>query len=843
MIRPLRSFVAVVAAALLVVGGLATAPPAAYAEDAVAEEQLVQTPLDDGEAGDTLPPASEAEPLDDDQTDELADTSTQSDALLAEEPEPRDSEEEGAVETQVRATPSSTSVQSGEEVRFFVEVTPRDALGSVELVRENDEVIVSGVQLVEGSAVLASSSLGVGVNRVFIRFTPEDADHYVPSESEQYTIQVVGDVPVEGATLDWGVRESFRNYITGSIAHGGIDRIGAAISGQTTRPFPGDFGWIWDGGDGIVRSDGSTADVKFSTGSGLHFFGHSIGGIYALDIQITNPRVVVDSATSGKLYMDVKSRKFAGMGEISDAVFEQSNVHIADLSLSTPRHDEAVSAFTWENAGARLTSLGSDAFGGFYGEGEALDPVTFTLPYDLDGEIVIPGKIETHTNLTASTTELEEGKSVELSARVDPAVNGTVEFFSSDRRISETVTVSGGTAKLTLHNLKAAIYELQALFTPEDSAEYGHSYSNSIEIVVSPREQSGPGESTAPPSSSKRAGSLTWGISSYFAAYTTAKSRTPECPTPSRHCASGTISTSGVGSGWTFPQSSTDWNDSTQTGTVTFSGSVVFAGYGMTMFQVASPTITVHNSSSATLNTGYSGTHGPSSVQLNLGAASKSVGANGEVTWSGVPVQGSMAGISAGQGIGFDNLTFTVGTASGVSYGSTTQAAPEAPERTPAATPPATTGITVLTDPEKIRAGGRIEIEAYGFDANDEGVLVVLYSEPILLDDSAKADARGRVTWSGTLPDDVTGEHTLTLQGSTDAGAVIDILDPDEKKKAATKRPEIEQGVQAEAIQAAGPLTSSGGMQLWEWWASAGALVLIAACTTALAIRQRRLNS
>src|SRR5699024_2528502 len=50
------------------------------------------------------------------------------------------------------------------------------------------------------------------------------------------------------------------------------------------------------------------------------------------------------------------------------------------------------------------------------------------------------------------------------------------------------------------------------------------------------------------------AGSLKWGISSYFAKYTTEKSGTSGCPTPSKHCAGGNIETSGVGSGWLFPQ-------------------------------------------------------------------------------------------------------------------------------------------------------------------------------------------------------------------------------------------------------------------------------------------------
>ena len=88
----------------------------------------------------------------------------------------------------------------------------------------------------------------------------------------------------------------------------------------------------------------------------------------------------------------------------------------------------------------------------------------------------------------------------------------------------------------------------------------------------------------------------------------------------------------------------------------------------------------------------------------------------------------------------------------------------------------------MLTPADRIRAGGRIQLQASGFDADDTGVLVVLYGTgddtgPIVLDEGAAADADGLVTWSGTLPDDVTGDHVITLQGSFDAGAEIEILE------------------------------------------------------------------
>ena len=353
------------------------------------------------------------------------------------------------------------------------------------------------------------------------------------------------------------------------------------------------------------------------------------------------------------------------------------------------------------------------------------------------------------------------------------------------------------------------------------------------------REPSAVSPTPAPVSSNRAtaAGSLTWGISGPFADYTTNPKR-------AGGKSGGRILTTGVGksgSSYTFPQGDGGkWNEKSQTGTVQFSGVVTFTAHKGLMREVFSnPSIEVKSESSATLF--VSGRSYP----LDLGAASKSLGANGEVTWSGVPVNGSISGGNGRGGGSFsmDPLTFTVGSASEVSYGTTVVASPEKKQYTAADAPPATTGVTVLTDADKITPGGRIEIEASGFDTDDEGVLVVLYSDPIVLDDAASADENGVVHWSGTLPKDVSGEHTITIQGSTNAGAVIDIVDPKQKKSAKSSDVETESlagGVAEDRVTTAGLVPAAGGMALWEWWASAAGLVAIAACMTLLTIRQRR---
>ena len=108
-------------------------------------------------------------------------------------------------------------------------------------------------------------------------------------------------------------------------------------------------------------------------------------------------------------------------------------------------------------------------------------------------------------------------------------------------------------------------------------------------------------------------------------------------------------------------------------------------------------------------------------------------------------------------------------------------------------------------------AGGEIEITAGGFQPNEQGILVVIYSEPTVLDTNAKADANGVVRWIGTLPKDLTGKHTITLQGGVNVGQEITISKATEVKKKTT----------TVAAETSAPLTQAaagneaGGVPVW----------------------------
>ncbi len=433
--------------------------------------------------------------------------------------------------------------------------------------------------------------------------------------------------------------------------------------------------------------------------------------------------------------------------------------------------------------------------------------------------------------------EVTSDEDAVLSAKVDgtlqPLVN--IDLSKATKTIAQDGSVTWTGAKTSLHEDSVDAfgqYDAGEVFDDITFTVGAESDAGTTDPVTPPPvTKPKPTPAPKPAQPSQQAGSLSWGVSSNFADYVTNPNR-------AGGKSGGRIDTSGVGKSggaFLFPQATGgSWNKSTQTGTVRFSGVVTFyAHHGGINRSYANPVITVASATSGSISVNGA------TYSLNLGAGSKSVGSNGEVTWSNVPVNGSISGGGDGGGGSFtmDALSFTVGAASSIQYGSTTQTEQKV-EREAAATPPTTDGIEVVTPEDELVPGGEIEIKASGFEANERDILVVLYSDPIVLDRKAGANESGDVRWIGTLPKDLEpGEHTITLQGSIDAGAVITVVDADEKSESIEDIAATTSG-SAEAVSAevAGPSSDS----VWMWWIGAGALLLLAAAMGVLVVNQRR---
>ncbi|CAN5125784.1 hypothetical protein BH09ACT3_BH09ACT3_05320 [soil metagenome] len=155
------------------------------------------------------------------------------------------------------------------------------------------------------------------------------------------------------ADLRWGFKESFRSYLTSTIANGQWVVDGGA--GYSTPEFQ------WMSGSGFYDPDSASGLVAF-IGS-VTFTGH--GGV--LSTRIANPELQFVDSSTAYLLLDV-----AGTTQGGEAV-DLTAVRFAGLDLEAGRRSaEAVTV------PAVLTAEGAEAFG-TYPAGEPLDPVEYSL--------------------------------------------------------------------------------------------------------------------------------------------------------------------------------------------------------------------------------------------------------------------------------------------------------------------------------------------------------------------------------------------------------------------------------------------------------------------------------
>lgn len=166
---------------------------------------------------------------------------------------------------------------------------------------------------------------------------------------------------VTGSTLFWGVKESFRAYISGSIANGEWETSDGAA--YETPEF------IWTDGTGSFDPETGTGSVSF-TGT-VHFTGHD--GV--LDLTLANPTVEFEGGGTAALLLDARSTDMEGEVAVDTAQEWVGEIALGDLTPADGVLDLADQPTT-------LTNSGAAAFAGFYEAGVELDPVNITLGLD-----------------------------------------------------------------------------------------------------------------------------------------------------------------------------------------------------------------------------------------------------------------------------------------------------------------------------------------------------------------------------------------------------------------------------------------------------------------------------
>ena len=171
----------------------------------------------------------------------------------------------------------------------------------------------------------------------------------------------------EACTWNWGIKQSFRSYIKGPIAHGGWGANGIGFTGDEK----GDGAFVFTAGN--PQSSGGNVTVPFS--GTLSFTGHD--GV--LDMTMSDFKVKA-SGKQAKISVDYVSYELNRQDYSRGKQIKGDDEVIATINLDNPVENGASKI---DLAGSTsLTSGGVKLFTGFYKEGEALDPSSGTIALD-----------------------------------------------------------------------------------------------------------------------------------------------------------------------------------------------------------------------------------------------------------------------------------------------------------------------------------------------------------------------------------------------------------------------------------------------------------------------------
>ncbi|WP_371517554.1 HtaA domain-containing protein [Kitasatospora sp. NBC_01300] len=163
--------------------------------------------------------------------------------------------------------------------------------------------------------------------------------------------------------LDWGVRRTFRDYVTGSIAQGRWELGAGAADGGAY------FRWTPAKGSYDPADGGLTAAFAGT----VRFTGLRSGDAYGLDLTLANPGVTV-AGGQGRLVADVSGRTLDG------ATQQLTGVELAAFDPAGLKPEGGLLKAV--EVPLKLTEGGAKAFGGLYPAGTEMDPLSFAVALD-----------------------------------------------------------------------------------------------------------------------------------------------------------------------------------------------------------------------------------------------------------------------------------------------------------------------------------------------------------------------------------------------------------------------------------------------------------------------------
>ncbi|MEV0524892.1 HtaA domain-containing protein [Streptomyces sp. NPDC050439] len=172
---------------------------------------------------------------------------------------------------------------------------------------------------------------------------------------------------IEDAAVDWGVRRTFREYVTGSIAKGEWKLSAGAEDGGALFRFPE--------GKGTYDKKKQTLDADFA--GAVRFTGE-----HGLDLALSKVAVEVKDG-KGTLFANVESK-----GDKSDKGNRGVTLKKAPLitfAAKDLKPKDGLVSLT--EVPSKLTADGSKAFGGMYKAGSAMDPLSLAVALDAEAKL------------------------------------------------------------------------------------------------------------------------------------------------------------------------------------------------------------------------------------------------------------------------------------------------------------------------------------------------------------------------------------------------------------------------------------------------------------------------
>ena len=209
-------------------------------------------------------------------------------------------------------------------------------------------------------AFLASAAVGLSG----IAATPALANQPAPTAqivSEQ--APAAASQSLQDASVDWGVKSSFRRYITGPVAGGSQELTGATSNADGSYHFTA--------AEGTVEADGSY-HVKF-TGSSVKYTGHH--GV--LEVTISDLELVIKDG-QGSLYANINERPYNGNTTPNPPV-QHDHTLIGTFDASSLKNEGGQLTLAASDATkVKLSTEATSVFAGFYQAGQELDALAFS---------------------------------------------------------------------------------------------------------------------------------------------------------------------------------------------------------------------------------------------------------------------------------------------------------------------------------------------------------------------------------------------------------------------------------------------------------------------------------